>query len=200
MTFLDNASSASLGFNYVLYPGNHRAYKNLERLIEGYAKSGIADHGIHLVFTGSENSALRRLAEKCGVGEKFHFLGSVPLGEIQKVYRGAEAIAFVSLFEGFGLPILEGMASSVPVVTSNVTSMPEIAGDAALIVDPYSVDEIAAALKLVTSNELLRQTLVEKGRARVMQFSWDRSANSFWALIRRCAEQQAGIPKLQVKG
>jgi glycosyltransferase involved in cell wall biosynthesis len=186
--FIENKSSSTLPYKYVLYPGNHRPHKNLRRLIQGFAKSGISNRGFHLVITGTENSELRLLSEDSGIDEYVHFYGVVPTDEITRLYRGAEAVAFVSLDEGFGLPILEAMASDVPVLTSEIAAMPEVAGDAALTVNPLSVDAIADALHRITSDASLRQLLRERGRARTRLFDWDHSAVAFWQLVRDLQE------------
>ena len=192
--FIENKFSSILPYKYVLYPGNHRPHKNLRRLIQGFAKSGISERGLHLVITGNENPELRLLSRDCGVDGYVHFQGIVPGDDIAKLYRGAEAIAFVSLDEGFGLPILEAMASDVPVLTSDIAAMAEIAEDAALTVNPLSVDAIAGALHRITSDAALRRLLIKKGRARIRLFDWDRSAVAFWQLVRNLQETlSAGI-------
>ena len=185
-----NRETLDLPYRYVLYPGNHRSYKNLDRLIDAYAASSLPSRDIHLALTGNPNDALMQQAERLGVAEKVHFLGRLPDADLPKVYRGAMCVVFVSLYEGFGLPIVEGMASDVPVITSNVSAMPEVAADAALIVDPYSVPEIAAALDRVVSDEALRETLNAKGRERVRHFDWNASAQHMWSIIDRA--YQAG--------
>jgi glycosyltransferase involved in cell wall biosynthesis len=192
--FIENKSSFILPYKYVLYPGNHRPHKNLGRLIHGFAKSGISRAGFHLVITGNENFELKALIQDSSLDGYVHFHGIVPADEIAKLYRGAEAIAFVSLDEGFGLPILEGMASDVPVLTSEIAAMPEIAGDAALIVNPLSVDAIADALHRITSDKALRELLIKKGRTRTRLFDWDSSAAAFWQLMRNVQENPPAKP------
>ena len=181
--FLENRSACRLSYKYVLYPGNHRSYKNIDRLVRAFAKSNIANQGIHLLLTGDECRELRDVIGECHLQNFVHFCGRVPTEELPRLYRGAEAVVFVSLYEGFGLPILEAMASDVPVITSSVSAMPEVAGDAALLVDPYSVDSIAAALVRITCDENLRRELVAKGRRRLNEFDWNRSAEKFWQLV-----------------
>jgi glycosyltransferase involved in cell wall biosynthesis len=93
----------------------------------------------------------------------------------------ADAFAFPSLYEGFGLPPLEAMACGTPVVTSRISSLPEVVGDAALLVDPYDVEDIAAGLERVLGDEALRATLIARGRLRVKDFSWERSVSAIHA-------------------
>jgi glycosyltransferase involved in cell wall biosynthesis len=94
-------------------------------------------------------------------------------------------MTYVSYFEGFGIPILEAFAAGVPVITSNVASMPEVAGHAALLVDPFQVDEIADAMKKIAEDESLREDLIEKGFQRCKTFSWDASAQNLWRSIEK---------------
>jgi glycosyltransferase involved in cell wall biosynthesis len=187
--FVTNKSIYKLDHRYILYPGNHRAYKNLDRLLRAFAQSNIAEQGIHLLLTGDQSPELKRTINALSLEQVVHFCGRVPADQLPKLYKGAEAVVFVSLYEGFGLPILEGMASDVPVITSAVSAMPEVAGDAALLVDPHSVDAIAEALKRITTDETLRIDLIEKGRRRLTEFDWDLSAAKFWCLVREVAAE-----------
>lgn len=185
-----NRSAASLGYRYVLYVGNHRSYKNLDRLVQAYGRSRLREENVHLVLTGNCSPSLRAVIDRLGIDINVHFLGRVPEGDLPKIYRGATAVAYVSLCEGFGLPILEAMASDTPVVTSNVSSMPEVAGDAALLVDPLSVEAISTALDRIVLDTPLRRKLVRHGRERVQRFQWDESARTFWDVIARLARQE----------
>jgi glycosyltransferase involved in cell wall biosynthesis len=185
--FSQDAMPANLGYRYLLYPGNHRVYKNLGRLIQGYAHSGLSRDGVHLVLTGSENDQLLAVAAQEGVSDFVHFLGTVPHPEIPKLYRGASAIAFISLYEGFGLPIVEGMASGVPVVTSNLSCMPEIADGAAMLVDPFDVADIARGLTSVVHDDGVRNRLIARGLERVKCFNWDEAGGKFWTLAKQVA-------------
>jgi glycosyltransferase involved in cell wall biosynthesis len=116
--------------------------------------------------------------EAAGVRHDVRFFGFVPDSTLSALYRMAAVFAFPSLYEGFGLPPLEAMASGTPVVTSRISSLPEVVGDAAILVDPYSVDDIASGLDRVLSDADLRAALVERGHARVAQFSWERSVRA----------------------
>jgi len=165
---------------FVLYAGNIKPHKNLERLIEAFGRlrrrSGFED--VKLLIIGEEISrygSLRRSVEATGVRQDVRFFGFVPDRTLSCLYRLASVFAFPSLYEGFGLPPLEAMACGTPVVTSNVSSLPEVVGDAALLVDPYDVEALADALARVLSDEALRTELVGRGRARVERFSWERS-------------------------
>lgn len=183
--YAENDQTYGLPYRYVLYPGNHRGYKNIVRLMEAFARSSLPKQDIHLVMTGSENPALTRRAGELGVSSLVRFTGRVQDAELPRLYKGALLVAFVSLYEGFGLPLVEAMASGVPVLTSNVSAMPEVAGDAALIVDPYSVEAIANGLDVLARDEVMREDLVGKGLQRVSAFDWDVSAGELWSIIDR---------------
>jgi glycosyltransferase involved in cell wall biosynthesis len=139
--------------------------------VQAFARAHI-DLRVHLVFTGESNLPLADWIEKQGVTLRVNFVGSVPEEKLPSLYRGATALIFPSLYEGFGLPLLEAMACGTPVVTAKVTALPEVAGDAALLADPTSVDEIAAAIENVTGDDSLRLQLKEKGLARARSFTW----------------------------
>jgi glycosyltransferase involved in cell wall biosynthesis len=172
-----------LRFPYVLYPGNRREYKNLGRLLQAYARSSLPRNGIHLVLTGSPDEHLSGAAAELRVGTLVHFAGNLSEAELVGLYRHARLVAFVSLYEGFGLPIIEAMASDVPVLTSNVSSMPEIAAGAAWLVDPYSVEAIAAGLDTLAFDESEREVRIRLGRSHVTQFDWDRAASQVWRIV-----------------
>jgi glycosyltransferase involved in cell wall biosynthesis len=164
---------------FVLYAGNVKPHKNLERLIEAFdlvRKRGL-DH-LKLVLIGDEISkyaALRRAVHQHQLHKYVRFLGYLPEETLAVMYRLAGVFVFPSLYEGFGLPPLEAMASGTPVVTSNVSSLPEVAGDAAVLVDPYIPQAIADGIYQVLTDESLRRSLRQKGLARAAQFSWEQS-------------------------
>jgi glycosyltransferase involved in cell wall biosynthesis len=164
---------------FVLYAGNVKPHKNLERLIEAFdlvRKRGL-DH-LKLVLIGDEISkyaALRRAVHQHQLHKYVRFLGYLPEETLAVMYRLAGVFVFPSLYEGFGLPPLEAMASGTPVVTSNVSSLPEVAGDAAVLVDPYLPQAIADGIYQVLTDESLRHSLRQKGLARAAQFSWEQS-------------------------
>lgn len=164
---------------FVLYAGNIKPHKNLDRLIEAYAlirKRGIED--VKLLIIGDEISKypnLRRIVHRHQLHQHVRFLGFVPDATLAVLYRLAKVFVFPSLYEGFGLPPLEAMAAGVPVVTSNVSSLPEVVGDAALLIDPLDASAIADAMARVLRDPALNADLVRRGLERVKAFSWERS-------------------------
>jgi glycosyltransferase involved in cell wall biosynthesis len=164
---------------FVLYAGNVKPHKNLERLIQAFAlvrQRGL-DH-LKLVIIGDEMSkytALRRAVHRHQLHKYVRFLGFLSEDTLAVMYRLAAVFVFPSLYEGFGLPPLEAMASGTPVVTSNLSSLPEVTGDAALLVDPYDATAIADGIFRVLTDETLRRELRRKGVARAQQFSWEAS-------------------------
>ena len=169
-----------LSHSYLLYVGNIKPHKNLERLIEAFhlvRQQGRSE--LELIIIGDEISklqSLRRAVHKYDIHRHVRFLGYVPDKTLAVLYRLAALFVFPSLYEGFGLPPLEAMASGTPVVTSNVSSLPEVVGDAALLVDPYDPESIADGILAVLRSTHLRSDLSRRGLERVKAFSWERSA------------------------
>jgi len=164
---------------FALYAGNIKPHKNIERLIDAFdlvRRSGF--ERLELLIIGDQISKyprLRRAVDKHKLHKHVRFLGFVPDDTLAALYRLATVFVFPSLYEGFGLPPLEAMASGTPVVTSNRSSLPEVVGDAAVLVDPYSAPSIAEGIQRVLSDASLRRTLSERGLARARQFSWEAS-------------------------
>lgn len=176
---------------FVLYVGNIKPHKNLERLIAAFA-SMRADgpDGLKLVVIGDETSkhpGLRQAVHRHRLDKHVRFFGFQPAATLVTFYRLARAFVFPSLYEGFGLPPLEAMANGTPVVTSNVSSLPEVAGNAALLVDPYDVASIADGIRRAVTDEALRADLITKGHARAREFSWARAAADTLAIYREVA-------------
>ncbi len=165
---------------FVLYAGNIKPHKNVDRLIEAYSIVRRLGHtDTSLLVIGDEVSKfpnLRRLVHQLDLQSHVRFLGFVNDATLAALYRLASVFVFPSLYEGFGLPPLEAMAAGVPVVTSNASSLPEVVGDAALLVDPLDAGALADAIARVLGDPALRATLIERGHARVAEFSWDRAA------------------------
>ncbi|OGU15800.1 MAG: hypothetical protein A2076_14455 [Geobacteraceae bacterium GWC2_53_11] len=174
------------GFPYILYVGNRRNYKNIHRLIEAFGL-GCANPEVKLVLSGMEDPELLALAKRAKMDNRIVFLGKIKEEDLPAVYRGALAVAYISLYEGFGLPPLEAMACGIPVIASNVTSIPEVVGDAALLVDPLDIEEIANGLKLLTEDNELRANLRQAGLKRAQMFSWDRTADLTWKVLNEVA-------------
>jgi glycosyltransferase involved in cell wall biosynthesis len=169
-----------LSHAYLLYVGNIKPHKNLERLIEAFHLVRVQGRPeLELIIIGDEISklqSLRRAVHKYQLHRFVRFLGFVPDKTLAVLYRLASVFVFPSLYEGFGLPPLEAMASGTPVVTSNVSSLPEVVGDAAILVDPYHAEAIADGILQVLRSAHLRDDLRQRGFARVKAYSWLRSA------------------------
>jgi glycosyltransferase involved in cell wall biosynthesis len=165
--------------DYALFVGTLQPRKNLIRLMEAFSNIQYPISNIQLVIAGKKGWLYREIfqqVEKLGLEGKVVFTGYVPGGDLPALLSGARLFVFPSLYEGFGLPVLEAMACGTPVVCSNVSSLPEVAGDAAILVDPLDVEGLAAALERVLGDEELRAELIERGFERVRKFSWERCA------------------------
>ncbi len=186
-------------YPFLLYAGTIRPQKNIPRLIEAFAvaRGRLEDHPLYrdlrLIIIGDEISrypAVRRAVIQTRVEAVVRFLGFVPLDTLKVFYKTAAAFVFPSLYEGFGLPPLEAMACGTPVVTSNASSLPEVAGDAAVLVNPENVFDIAAGIREVLTNQALRAELIERGRRRAREFSWERTACRVLEIYRQVAAKQ----------
>jgi glycosyltransferase involved in cell wall biosynthesis len=171
-----------LSFPYFLCVSNRKEHKNEFRAVEAFAKAGL-DSSIHLVFTGGPETTLMQWIVRHRISNRVLFLGAVPEVELPSLYRGATALLFPSLYEGFGLPVLEAMACGTPVVTSNVAAIPEIAGDAALLVDPTCVEAMTDAIQRIVDDEGLRETLRQRGLMRAARFSWSNTCTKVRELL-----------------
>ncbi len=173
----------SPGYPYLLYAGAQKEHKNLPALLQALARSTLPPE-IRLVVTGQNDSGLGAVARQLALGERVVFAGRVSEEELPAIYRGATAVVLPSLGEGFGLPALEGMASAVPVLASNKAALPEVTGDAAVLVDPHDVDAMADGLWRIVFDDDVRRECRERGLRRAGDFSWDRTASR----IRRVLE------------
>jgi glycosyltransferase involved in cell wall biosynthesis len=165
---------------FALYVGNIKPHKNLERLIDAFheLRRDAAFDSLKLVIIGDEISkyqGLRRAVHRHKLHKHVRFFGFVPYDTLSVLYRLARVFVFPSLYEGFGLPPLEAMYFGTPVVTSNVSSLPEVVGDAAILVDPYSPASIADGMRRALMDEELREWLRVRGMARAREFSWEQS-------------------------
>lgn len=163
------------GYPYLLYVGSRKPHKNIPRLLRAYAISGVRDD-VHLLLSGEPDKQTSLEISRLALDGYIHFADLSSDVSLAEAYRGAEAFLFPSLYEGFGLPPLEAMACGVPVLTSNVCSLPEVVGDAALLVAPLEVEEIAEGVRRLVRDTGLRGQLREKGLQRAKQFCWESTA------------------------
>jgi glycosyltransferase involved in cell wall biosynthesis len=182
-----------VNYPFLLYAGTIRPQKNIPRLVEAFSllRGELEGHprfkDLRLIIIGDEISrypSVRRAVMQSRVEHAVRFLGFVPLDTLRVFYEAASAFVFVSLYEGFGLPPLEAMASGTPVISSNTTSLPEVVGDAAYIVNPENVFDIARGMKEVLLDEELRKTLIERGFARSRHFRWEETARQVLEIYR----------------
>ena len=178
---------------FILSVGNLEPRKNLERLVRVYArlrKSGKLEHDLVLAGKpGWQTSRITSEIDRLGVGPNVHLTGFVTTEELVALYNRAEYMVYVSLYEGFGLPISESMACGTPVITSNVSSMPEVAGEAAVLVDPRDDEALGQAMCELVEDEGLRERLSEAGRVQCKNFSWPACADATIALYQQVAEE-----------
>ncbi len=167
---------------YFLHVSQYQPKKNVDRIVEAYRRLDTPKPELVLVVPGYrralEDSNIRIIREP----KTSH--------DLVKLYNGAIAFIFPSLHETFGMPILEAMACGCPVITSNTTACAEVAGDAALLVNPYSVDDIAKAMQMLLMDKRLAESLKKKGLERVKSFSWEKSARHHFEIFKRVIEQE----------
>jgi glycosyltransferase involved in cell wall biosynthesis len=172
--------------NYLLYLGRPDPYKNLDRLLQAFAQVQ-GKLGCELWICGSQDPrytpALRRLIRHLGIEAQVKIIDYLPYGELPRVIGQAIGLVFPSLWEGFGLPVLEAMACGTPVITSNLSSLPEVTGDAALLVDPYRVEALAAAMVALVTEPGLQAQLQATSLARAAQFSWRATGRATAAIL-----------------
>jgi glycosyltransferase involved in cell wall biosynthesis len=168
------ASAYGIRPPFILYVGRIQARKNLLRLLDAYARLHFAGPAPQLVIVGRRDYGFQQLQEKINalkLGDRVTLPGYVAASDLPIFYNAAELFIFPSLFEGFGLPVLEGMASGVPTITSQGSALEEVAGDGALAVDPTDAGAITAAMERVLSNAELRRDLVARGLSRSAEFT-----------------------------
>ena len=163
------------GFPYLLYVGSRRYNKNVPRLLRAYRASGVRGD-VRLVLTGQPDQQLSELINDLQLNGDVMFAGPCTNEGLADLYRGAIALMYPSLYEGFGLPPLEAMACGIPVLTANVCSIPEVVGDAAILINPQEVQEIADGIRRLVEDCSLRQRLRERGLWRAQEFTWDKTA------------------------
>lgn len=180
------------GSGYFLFIGLIIPRKNLRRLIEAYFEyRAKGNSSLKLLVVGNKkwwSPNDDQFVQASEFGQDVLFVGRLDADELHKVIAASFALTFVPLFEGFGIPVLEAFACGVPVIASDVTSLPEVGGEAALYCNPTDIHSISEAMMQVSRDENLRKTMIEKGLERVKLFSWDKTTEAFWKSIERCLE------------
>ncbi|BAY93870.1 MULTISPECIES: glycosyltransferase family 4 protein [unclassified Tolypothrix] len=174
--------------NYFLYIGRQDTYKNVHRLISAFAAlPNSKDYELWLVGPSDRRytPTLQAQVAELGITNQVKFLDYVAYSELPTIINGAIALVFPSLWEGFGLPVLEAMACGTPVITSNISSLPEVAGDAAILINPYNTEEITAAMQAVANDSSLRSHLSTQGITRANQFSWEKTGKATAEVLSR---------------
>ena len=170
------------GKPYFLFVGSLHPRKNIKRLLQAYQQYRKSDNSFDLVIVGEpmwkQNTDYMQFAD-----ESIHFTGHLSLDRLTKVMGGASIFVFVPYFEGFGIPLVEAMSCGIPIISGNKTSLPEVLGDAGILVDPFSVEEITNSMLQLATNEKLQQELSTKAIGRSKLFSWDFSAEKVWEVI-----------------
>ncbi|MFL5762577.1 MAG: glycosyltransferase family 4 protein [Bacteroidia bacterium] len=186
-TQLSTKKKFTNGNDYFLFVGALHPRKNISRLLKAFDQFKTKEKAdTKLVLVGEKyrwTAEIKHSYINMQFKDDVIFTGRLSTEDLKNVLGSALAMVYVPYFEGFGIPILEAMNCDTPVITSNVTSMPEIAGDAALLVDPFSVDSISNAMIYIFKDESMRNSLIEKGRKRAMDFSWDKTAEALWKTI-----------------
>jgi glycosyltransferase involved in cell wall biosynthesis len=164
---------------YIFSVGTVQPRKNYGRLIQSLARLRLSGYDINLVIAGGRGwleDPIYENIRRTKMENHVHFIGFADEADLPALYSAAYCFAFPSLYEGFGLPVLEAMACGTPVITSNVSSLPEVAGDAAIMIDPYDVEALTHSLQQLLDNQNLYQTLIQKGFERAKLFTWEKSA------------------------
>lgn len=174
--FNEAAPPMQPGYSYIFCCSNRKGHKNEPRLLQAFKKSEL-NNKMKLVFSGKPDNDILDLIKKLQLESAIIFTGQVSEEELASWYAGAVITAFPSLYEGFGLPLVESMACGTPIIASNTTCLPEIGGNAGYYVDPLSVVSIAEGLKHLVGDESLRKEMREKGLLRAKLFTWDRSSD-----------------------
>jgi glycosyltransferase involved in cell wall biosynthesis len=175
---------------FIFYPAQTWPHKNHARLFRALGRLRANGLRVPIVCSGHRNVhrlAVDRAAREAGIDDQVVFVGFVTPAEVEALYQCAHALVFPSLYEGWGIPIVEAFRAGLPVACSNVTSLPELVGDAALVFDPYDEDAIATAIRRLWTDDVLADRLSEMGRRRVERFSWQRTALTLRAHYRRIA-------------
>ena len=178
--------------NYLLYLGTLQPRKNLVRLLDAFQRVSKNHPNVTLVLAGGKGwlfDKIQTQIENLNLGKRVILPGFIPQADKAALLSGATAYLFPSLYEGFGLPVLEAMACGTPVLTANTSSLPEVAGDAALFVSPTDTTAIAEGISALLTDSALRENLVRKGFARAKQFSWQKTGAEIWEILKEAGQQ-----------
>jgi len=190
---LETRKKITGGAPYFLYIGALHPRKNLERLVRAYGEFRRKNDSQTKLVIAGENywkySGLQNAIDSVPDKNEIIFTGRLPEIELYLLTGAALALTYIPYFEGFGIPIIEAMACDIPVITSNVTAMPEVGGDAVLYVDPFSEESISSALALIDKDESLRNNLIAKAKIQRENFSWDKTAHALWTSIEKTVNQ-----------
>lgn len=184
------------GYPYLLYVGSRKAHKNLARLLQAYSISGVRQH-VRLILSGQSDKETARHIIRLGLEKDVTFHITESNDDLAKAYRGAVGFVFPSLYEGFGLPPVEAMACGIPVLASAVCSLPEVVGDAAILVQPQDVEDIAQGIRRLVNDSVLRSQLREKGLQRAKLFCWRDTARKAALIIDAAVGKNCGLSNLQ---
>ncbi len=171
---------------YLLYLGTLQPRKNLARLLDAFRRVSQNHPDVTLVLAGGKGwlfNQIQTKIETLNLGERVILPGFIPQADKAALLSGATAYLFPSLYEGFGLPVLEAMACGTPVLAANTSSLPEVAGSAALLVSPTDTTAIAEGISALLTDSVLRQTLAEKGFVRAKEFSWQKTGAEIWEIL-----------------
>lgn len=180
------------GHPYFIYAGALQPRKNIINLFlafDSFKKNNSCNAKLVMAGRNWSYHEAMKVHEAMQYREEVIFPGHLTRTDLSRLLGAAEALVYISLFEGFGIPIVEAMHCDVPVITSNISSMPEVAGEAGLLVDPYSVADIAEKMQLMFGNESLKSRLIEMGRLQRQQFTWQRTADELWECVLKAVEE-----------
>ncbi|HDS5084901.1 TPA: glycosyltransferase family 4 protein, partial [Klebsiella pneumoniae subsp. pneumoniae] len=177
-SFNYNVPKYQCDFKYILVVGNRKAHKNEPRALEAFLSADI-DKRVKIVFTGNISDPLKAIIKSYNAADRVIFSGRTSDQELASLYKSAEFLLFPSLYEGFGLPVIEAMACGTPVITSNTTSLVEISKNAALLVNPNSTDAIRSSIEQLFYDEELKLQLSTKGLIVAKSFIWDEIRQKF---------------------
>jgi alpha-1,3-rhamnosyl/mannosyltransferase len=184
---------------YLLFVGNPKPHKNLDNVVKAYGRARQLHSFEHrLVCVGARRGVefkIQQRAEQLGLGDAIHLVGHVAQEALPALYQGAELFLYPTLYEGFGLPVIEAMASGTPVITSNTSALKEVGQGYAHLVDPLDVEAMAAAIVRCVSDDEYRTGLAKRGRKRAEDFHWRRTAEKTLALYRQVLGEGAGEEK-----